>query len=103
MRVPRLFSILLQIFLAGFDKNSQSDGVKTFIVQSYGYTHCPQFPTLREAQSYLRELVTEELQKARSRGHKQARKHKIGADCYRITLGSDPQSTLYSHHCILTA
>lgn len=77
--------------------------MKTFIVQTYGYTHCPQFPTLAEARAVLREIAQDSLQTARRRGHRQARKHKLDADCYRITLGSDPQSTLYSHHCILTA
>lgn len=28
MRIPRLFSILLHIFLAGFDKNGQSDAMQ---------------------------------------------------------------------------
>lgn len=73
--------------------------MKLFIVQSYGYTHCPEFNTLPAARAYLRGLVAEELANAR-RKSKTARKHLLGRDSYSITLGSDSRSALWSQHNI---
>ena len=64
-------------------------------VQSYGYYKCPTFDTLAEARTCLKEIVAENLKAAR-RTSKQARKHKMGKDSYRITLGSDLNSSLWS-------
>lgn len=72
----------------------------TFTVCTYGYSQCPQFTSLSEARAFLKEIVRESLQKAKHRGHKQARKHKLDTDCYRITLGPDRESAMYSQHCI---
>lgn len=73
--------------------------MKTFTVQFYGYTHCPQFATLTEAQAHLKEIVSEELQSAK-RKSREATKHKLGKDNYSITLGRDRQSALWSSHYI---
>jgi hypothetical protein len=75
--------------------------MSTYTVATYGYECCPSFPTLAEAETHLKAVVAESLRDARRR-HKQARKHRLDRNLYRITLGSDPRSTLWSHHCILS-
>ena len=76
--------------------------MKAFIVQTHGYTHCPEFPTIEEARACLREIVRDELKRCRAR-FKSGSKHKLSDDCYRVTLGSDQQSAMWSHHCIVVA
>ncbi len=77
--------------------------MKSFFVVSYGYECHPEFATLAEARAFLKNSVAGALQSAKRRGHKQARKHKLAPDCYRITLGSDPQSALWAHISITPA
>lgn len=74
----------------------------TYTVTSQGYECCPSFKTIEEAKGELSELVKDSLLKAKRRGHKEATKHKLSDDCYRITLGRDKQSTIYSHFAIVT-
>lgn len=68
---------------------------------SLGYYNGPEYPTLREARKNLSALLAEELAKAK-RKSKTARKHKLGADNYSITLGSDPRSALWGQHGIIS-
>lgn len=73
--------------------------MKKYIVQSAGYTNCPTFGTLIEAQTYLKELVGDSLIMAKRRS-KTATKHKLGENNYSITLGRDKRSSLWAHHWI---
>jgi hypothetical protein len=73
--------------------------MKKYIVNSYGYYNCPEFSTIEAARAELKTLVECSLSKARLIS-KQSRKHKLGADSYSITLGSDAKSNLYSVHYI---
>jgi hypothetical protein len=70
-----------------------------FCVVSFGYECPPEFPTLAAARAHLRELVAESLRAAK-RKSRTARKHRLGADSYKITLGSDPRSMLWAGHYI---
>lgn len=56
MRVYRLFSILLQIFLAGFGKNSQSDDVKTKTYPEFTFHGWIELPSAKAANKARREL-----------------------------------------------
>ena len=67
----------------------------SFVVASYGYDSGPEFSTLEEARVCLANQVAAALQAAR-RKSEEARKHKLSEDCYRITLGSDKDSTLWA-------
>jgi hypothetical protein len=73
----------------------------THIVQSLGYSQCPEFADLAKARKHLRDLVKESLARAR-RTSKTATKHRVYPDYYRITLGSDERSTLYALHQIIS-
>ena len=74
--------------------------IKTYYLCQLGYEMPPAFPTLKSAREALREAVNDSLETAVRRGHKSARKHKLSKDSYRITLGRDLDSTIYSQFSI---
>lgn len=76
--------------------------MKTYFVTSYGYDCPPEFATLKEARAFLGNSVAAALQSAR-RNSKQATKHKMGEDCYWVTLGRDSRSALWTAISIKTA
>lgn len=72
--------------------------MKRYLVQSYGYTNCPQFNSYDEAKQCLNEIVADEM-KACKRRFGKAVKRVLGKDNYEITLAGR-HSPLWSAHFI---
>lgn len=75
--------------------------MKRFFVSQYGYHYPnPEALELEEARKEMVKEARQSLSTAKRRGHKSATYHRLSADCVRVTLGKDSESTLYSHFSI---
>ncbi len=72
----------------------------TYSMYQQGYMPYPLGSDFEVAREAFKLSVKDSLARAK-RVSPQARKHKLTSSCYRITLGSDKNSTLYSHFTLI--
>ncbi len=74
---------------------------KTFTVVKQGYQPFPLRLSLSDARDECQNVAFELLVNARRFGHKQATKHKLSRDAYKITMGAAVDSTTYAHVSVI--
>lgn len=72
---------------------------KTYTIKSKGLECFPEFNTLKEAQKELKEWIKEDLLVCRAR-FGSGTKHKMRENHYRVTIGKDKDSALWSESFI---
>jgi hypothetical protein len=72
----------------------------SYVVQTGGYYHCPEFRDLGEARTLLKEIVADALVAAR-RKSPEATRRKLCTDSYEITLGRSCRSALWNRYHII--